>query len=185
NLPRSDQFKAKNVILVGLMPGPKEPKTDEINNYLEPMVDELIQLYCGVRIPTFESPAGEVICAALMMVACNIPAARKTSGFTAHNNTCACFKCNRHFTCLDSTNKVDFRGFKESEWCRHNCEENRLHAEEWKNTVTISERQHLKIDNGVQWSQLHHLGYFDLVRGTIIDPMHNLFLGTAKRMMDQ
>ncbi|OAD65439.1 hypothetical protein PHYBLDRAFT_102312, partial [Phycomyces blakesleeanus NRRL 1555(-)] len=176
NLPRSDRFKAENVILVGLMPSPEVPKTDEINNYLEPIVDELIQLYRGVRIPTFESPAGEMIRAALMMVACDIPAARNTSRFTAHNSTCACFKCNRHFTRLDSTSKIDFRGFKESEWCRRNCEENRLHAEEWKNAVTISERQHLEIKNGVRWSQLHCLGYFDLVRGTIIDPMHNLFL---------
>ncbi|OAD81252.1 hypothetical protein PHYBLDRAFT_72764 [Phycomyces blakesleeanus NRRL 1555(-)] len=197
------------------MPGPKEPKTDEINNYLEPMVDELIQLYCGIRILTFKSPAGEVIRAALMMVACDIPAARKTGGFTAHNSTCVCFKCNCHFTRLDSTNKVDFRGFcgiseciycltsvgvtimtsshksalglptklapyrsdtvylallhypnmnmllyvinptseyldhhrfKESEWCHCNYEENRLHAEEWKSTVIISERQHLEIE---------------------------------------
>ncbi|OAD68440.1 hypothetical protein PHYBLDRAFT_102322, partial [Phycomyces blakesleeanus NRRL 1555(-)] len=166
NLPQSDQFKAENIILIEHMPGPKESKTDEINNYLEPMVDELIQLYCGIRIPTFKSPAGEVIRAALMMVACNIPAARKTSRFT----------CNRHFTCLDSTNKVDFCGLKESEWCHRNCEKNRLHAEEWKNAVTISERQHLEIKNDVRWSQLHRLGYFDLVCGTIIDLMHNLFL---------
>ncbi|OAD67065.1 hypothetical protein PHYBLDRAFT_166755 [Phycomyces blakesleeanus NRRL 1555(-)] len=34
-------------------------------------------------------------------------------------------------------------------------------------------------------SVLHRLGYLDLVRGTIIDPMHNLFLGTPKRLMDR
>ncbi|OAD68816.1 C2H2-type zinc finger transcription factor [Phycomyces blakesleeanus NRRL 1555(-)] len=40
--------------------------------------------------------------------------------------------------------------------------------------------------NSIQRSlQLHCLGYFDLVRGTIIDPMHNLFLGTPKRMMER
>ncbi|OAD78423.1 hypothetical protein PHYBLDRAFT_140508 [Phycomyces blakesleeanus NRRL 1555(-)] len=83
NLPFSGWFKAENIILVGLLPGPKEPKTDEINNYLEPMVDEFVQLHRGVRVPAFEFPAGEVIRAALMMVACNIPAVRKTSGFTA------------------------------------------------------------------------------------------------------
>ncbi|OAD67131.1 hypothetical protein PHYBLDRAFT_174515 [Phycomyces blakesleeanus NRRL 1555(-)] len=32
---------------------------------------------------------------------------------------------------------------------------------------------------------LYRLGYFDLVCGTIIDPMHNLFLGTAKRMIEK
>ncbi|OAD65566.1 hypothetical protein PHYBLDRAFT_142968 [Phycomyces blakesleeanus NRRL 1555(-)] len=137
NLPCSNQLKAENLILIKFISAPKKSKTDKIKNYLELIVDELIQLYCGVRIPTFVSPTDQVICAALMIVACNIPAARKTSGFTAHDSTCACFKCNHHFTHLDSTKK------------------------------------------------LYCLGYFDLVCGTIIDPMHNLFLGTAKRMMDQ
>ncbi|OAD65482.1 C2H2-type zinc finger transcription factor [Phycomyces blakesleeanus NRRL 1555(-)] len=40
--------------------------------------------------------------------------------------------------------------------------------------------------NSIQRSlQLYRLGYFDLVRGMIIDPMHNLFLGTPKRMMER
>ncbi|OAD65662.1 hypothetical protein PHYBLDRAFT_175843 [Phycomyces blakesleeanus NRRL 1555(-)] len=41
------------------------------------------------------------------------------------------------------------------------------------------------VENGVRWSELHRLQYFDVVRCTIIDPMHNLFLGTAKRMMEK
>ncbi|OAD70958.1 hypothetical protein PHYBLDRAFT_102311, partial [Phycomyces blakesleeanus NRRL 1555(-)] len=176
NVPHNGRFKPENVIFVGLMPDPKEPKTNKINNHIEPIVDELIQLYHGIRMPTIEFPVGEVIRAALMMVACDIPAVRNTSGFTTLNSSCASFKRNRHFTRLDSTNKVDFRGFKESEWCRRSCEYNRLHAEEWKNGVTLSERQHLGIENGVRWSQLHRLGYFDLVRGTIIDPAHSLLL---------
>ncbi|OAD72668.1 hypothetical protein PHYBLDRAFT_113343, partial [Phycomyces blakesleeanus NRRL 1555(-)] len=49
---------------------------------------------------------------------------------------------------------------------------------------TPSERHQLEVENGVQWSQLHRLGYFDLVHGMIIDPMHNLFLETPKGMMD-
>ncbi|OAD69934.1 hypothetical protein PHYBLDRAFT_171957 [Phycomyces blakesleeanus NRRL 1555(-)] len=34
-------------------------------------------------------------------------------------------------------------------------------------------------------SELHRLSYFEPVRSTIIDPMHNHFLGTAKRMVDK
>ena len=43
NLPRSVRFKRENVILIGILPGPCEPKHD-INPYLEPMVDELSDL---------------------------------------------------------------------------------------------------------------------------------------------
>lgn len=35
----------------------------------------------------------------------------------------------------------------------------------------------------MRYSVLLELNYFDPVRMTIIDPMHNLFLGTAKRML--
>ena len=35
---------------------------------------------------------------------------------------------------------------------------------------------------GARYSELLRLPYFDCIRFTIVDPMHNLFLGTAKRM---
>ncbi|OAD67046.1 hypothetical protein PHYBLDRAFT_102313, partial [Phycomyces blakesleeanus NRRL 1555(-)] len=171
NLPQEERFKPENVILVGLMPGSKEPKTKEINHYLKSIVDELLQLFMGITIPTFKCPAGVNIHAALHMVACDIPTTRKTSRFTTHNSTCACPRCVRQFTRLPSTNQADFSGFDYLTGL-----ENRLHAEEWKSTSTPSEWHQLEIENGVRWSQLHHLGYFDLVRRTIIDPIHNLFL---------
>ncbi|OAD72711.1 hypothetical protein PHYBLDRAFT_102363, partial [Phycomyces blakesleeanus NRRL 1555(-)] len=171
------RFKPENIILVGLMPGPKEPKTDEINSYLEPLVDGLKQLYVGMQIPTHEFPNSVSVCAALLMVACDIQATRKTSGFTVHNSTCACYRCSWQFTRLGSSNQVDFRGFNYSCWNIRSSAESRLHAEERKNASTLSERHQLEVKNGVQWLQLQRLGYFDLVCGTIIDPMHNLFLG--------
>ncbi|OAD75582.1 hypothetical protein PHYBLDRAFT_143828 [Phycomyces blakesleeanus NRRL 1555(-)] len=110
------------------------------------------------------------------MVACDIPTARKTSGFTAHNSTCACPKCVRQFTRLPNTNQIDSSGFDYLTWKIRSGLENRLHAEEWKSSSTPSGRHPVEIENCVRWSQLHRLGYFDLVHGTILDPMHNLFL---------
>ena len=43
NLPRMMRFKPENIIVVGTIPGPREPKLT-INTYLQPMVDELITL---------------------------------------------------------------------------------------------------------------------------------------------
>ena len=37
---------------------------------------------------------------------------------------------------------------------------------------------------GVQYSELHRLPYFDCVRFTVVDHMHNLFLGTAKHVVE-
>lgn len=43
NLPRTERYQVKNLILVGIIPGPKEPK--DVNPYLKPLVDELTKLY--------------------------------------------------------------------------------------------------------------------------------------------
>ena len=40
NLPRHERFKEENVILVGILPGPKEPHFT-INSFLSPLVEEL------------------------------------------------------------------------------------------------------------------------------------------------
>ena len=37
--------------------------------------------------------------------------------------------------------------------------------------------------HGARFSVLQELGYFDCIRFLVIDPMHNLYLGTAKNMM--
>ena len=47
NLPRSERYKWENMILVGLIPGPKEPNYS-INSYLYPLVQELQQFWSGV-----------------------------------------------------------------------------------------------------------------------------------------
>ncbi|OAD80245.1 hypothetical protein PHYBLDRAFT_140249 [Phycomyces blakesleeanus NRRL 1555(-)] len=121
NLPCEERFKLENVIL----------------------------LFTGITIPTFECPAGVNVRAALHIVACDIPTARKTSGFTTHNSTCACPRCVRQFTRLSSTNQVDFSGFDYLTWKIHSGLENRLHAEEWKSASTPSERHQLEIKNGI------------------------------------
>ena len=40
NLPRTERFKPENVMLLGIFPGPNEPKLN-INSYLRPLVMEL------------------------------------------------------------------------------------------------------------------------------------------------
>ena len=40
NLPRSIRYKDENVLIVGVIPGPKEPSL-HVNSYLGPLVHEL------------------------------------------------------------------------------------------------------------------------------------------------
>ena len=52
-----------------------------------------------------------------------------------------------------------------------------------KKCTTKSSIESLETAHGVKYSIITELSYFDPIRFTIIDPMHNLFLGTAKTVM--
>jgi hypothetical protein len=61
-----------NVILIGLMPGRKEAKLDKINNYLVPLVDDLLKLHNVVEVST-------KVYVALLLLTCDILACRKAA----------------------------------------------------------------------------------------------------------
>ena len=73
NLPRSERFKRQNIFLVGIIPGPNEPRLI-INSYLSPLVDELLILWeDGVKLRHSGSPLfPECFKAALLCVACDM-----------------------------------------------------------------------------------------------------------------
>ena len=44
-------------------------------------------------------------------------------------------------------------------------------------------RGRMPVEQGCRYSALLELQYFDLVRMLVINPMHNMMLGTGKRMI--
>ena len=54
--------------------------------------------------------------------------------------------------------------------------EHRRKSEEWKE-ASGPDREILLALHGTRWTELASLTYFDIVRQSIIDPMHNLLLG--------
>ncbi|OAD71071.1 hypothetical protein PHYBLDRAFT_115016, partial [Phycomyces blakesleeanus NRRL 1555(-)] len=55
----------------------------------------------------------------------------------------------------------------------------------WKNARNDNQQRIMERENDVHWSELHELVYFNAVECTIIDPIHNLFLGTTKYIMEK
>ncbi len=81
----------ENIILVGTIPGPREPKKN-INFYLRPLVDDLIKLYPGVNIANTNSVFKETsIRAILTCIMCDMPATRKVCGFFSYHARFGCF----------------------------------------------------------------------------------------------
>ena len=181
NLPRNERFLSENIILIGVIPGPNEPKLT-INAFLEPLVKELQHLWKGVVMKN-AGGAAVIVRAALSCVACDIPAARKVCGFVGHNARLACSKCLKVFETEVFGDKPDFSGFDRSQWVPRQNSSHRQHAFKHKVCNTLSDQKKIERDHGCRYSVLLELDYFDPIRMCVVDPMHNLLLGSAKHML--
>ena len=57
NLPRSERYKKRWTMVLGINPGPTEPKGN-INTFLSPIIEDLLSLWNGVYIgATSDMPA--------------------------------------------------------------------------------------------------------------------------------
>lgn len=54
---------------------------------------------------------------------------------------------------------------------------------DWKHANTLSKHHDIERQYGVRFTELLRLPYFNTVRFTVVDPMHNVSLGTSKLMI--
>ncbi|GET65259.1 uncharacterized protein LOC111113176 [Rhizophagus irregularis DAOM 181602=DAOM 197198] len=177
NLPRSERNKPENIIYLGFLPGPKEVGLDRINHYLAPIVDELLELWRGWRVPkTYHYPDGLDIKVALIVGSSDIPATRKLFG---HGSALMkCHRCEKRSVYSEEYRKNHYGGVHTYELS--NAESHRKHAYEWLQCNSKNSREDHFKEYGIRWSELLRLPYMDPIRFAVVDPMHCLFLGVAK-----
>ena len=181
NLPREERYTSDNILLIGVIPGPHEPKKT-MNTYLNPLVKELKDLWKGIIM---QSASGTplLVRSALICTACDIPASRKVSGFVGHSAYRACSRCLKQFPTEVFGQKPDFTGTERSSWPPRDIESHRQHSLEHKNCNTLTDQKKIERDYGCRYSVLLELPYYDIIKFCVIDPMHNLLLGTAKHIL--
>ena len=185
NLPRELRYKVENMIVVSIIPGPHEPKLN-INSFLNPLVEELQDLYNGVVLPCSTGILKERhVKACIACLAADIPASRKICGFLGHNARLGCNKCYKEFLGENSSfeDRPNYGGFNREVWEPRTNSKHRESCEEIKAATNKTQLQKLESSHGVRYSSLLKLTYFDPVKFVIIDPMHNLMLGTSKHML--
>ena len=160
----------------------KEPKS--LNTFLAPIVDELKALWEGVKLTTSQSRIPLTYRGALLLASADLPAIRKLCGFKGHSAHRGCSKCFKYFPGTFNE-KTDYSGFDRDSWPPRHNSSHRVHAEMVRKASTQSKHEALATKYGVYYSCLLQLEYFDAVRFTVIDLMHNLFLGTAKHVFKQ
>ncbi|KAI0351849.1 hypothetical protein OH77DRAFT_1498274 [Trametes cingulata] len=147
-----------------------------MNHFLALVVDELLDLWDpGVYYTkTATSPHGRLVRAALIPLVADLLAARQLSGLGPHNHRqVLCSVCT---TSADNVENVDPSTFVPRDLVQH-----RAHAQEWLEAQTTLERELLFERTGVRYSELLRLDYWNPLLYTVIDTMHNLYLGVLQR----
>ncbi|MBW0554079.1 hypothetical protein O181_093794 [Austropuccinia psidii MF-1] len=93
NLPPKLCHKPAYSFVFGVIPGPNSPNTIMISNILKPLVDQLLVLKDGVKIPTFSQPQGINIYVQLLPLIGDLVTIHKTSGVASHSGTHFCPWC--------------------------------------------------------------------------------------------
>lgn len=163
------------------MPGPNEPK--RINPFLRPIVDELLQLWKGISICGKGVLSSYTVRAALLCFISDIPATRRVCGFPGFKATLGCSKCLKMFPCEGFGEPTDYSGFDRHDWVARTMSNHLKALEEIETATTLTEKTGLQKKYGAQYSELCRLPYFDIIKNHVIDPMHNMYLGTAKHMI--
>lgn len=105
---------------------------------------------------------------------------KQVSGFLSFAAKKGCSKCKKTFP-GEFGDKRDYSGFDTCE-SRTN-EEHRREVRETLEQTTMKDKQQVESRYGTRYTELLRLPYFDCVKFTIVDPMHNLFMGSAKHIM--
>ncbi|KAI9062655.1 hypothetical protein FKP32DRAFT_1612426 [Trametes sanguinea] len=160
--------------LAGVIPGPSKPSLDEINPYLGLLVDELLEFWTpGVKYScTAKHSSPHLVRAALLPLICDILAARQVAGMGSHSSKYFCSCCLLPLENIEDLNKAS--------WPRRTARTHRQYAEMWRDASSVDEREKIFAASGVRWSELLRLPYWDPINFTVIDSMHNLYLGLLK-----
>ncbi|KAI8989143.1 hypothetical protein BD414DRAFT_327419 [Trametes punicea] len=171
-LPADRRYKAENMYLAAIIPGPREPSLEALNYYLRPIIDALVVSWeRGVfHSRVAAEPDGCVSRSAIAAAVMDLVAARKTSQLAAHSAHIYCSVCS--CSVLNTRGRTDFES-----WTPRDPAEMRKHAENWRDAASKVERERIFQQHGVRWSELWRLPYWDPTRQLVVDSMHCIFEG--------
>jgi hypothetical protein len=145
----------------------------QINSLLQPLVGKLNRFSKGIWFDfSFCQPRGRYLKALIFPLIAELPALRKTAGFTSHNSKNFCSYC---LLTQKNINIIDPTKF-----------EPRTHESHlaqlfwWNQASTHAERKKISDEQGVRYSALNALPYWRPIKFCGIELMHSMILGNLK-----
>ncbi|KAI9445610.1 hypothetical protein F5148DRAFT_1278254 [Russula earlei] len=152
------------MFLVSIIPGPREPSLEQINHILAPLVYDLLCFWePGVFIRQTAHHFDGHLC----------QCGPNTCGFASHAFLHFCSFCKLPLHEIDN---LDANSWPIRTWAEH-----RQSACAWKDATSHAARLRLYCQNGIRWSKLLRLPYWDPTTFVVLDCMHSLLLGNLQR----
>jgi hypothetical protein len=172
SLPLSIRYKPENLYLAGIIPGPREPSVEELNQYLAPLIDDAtVSWDRGVHYQrTALSNSPHTVRYAIVCEVCDLVGARRLAGFMQAKSRHYCSVCRCHG--YSTVGRFDYE-----DWVKKDVHDLRHWAEQWRDATTVKDRETIFTTHGVQWSELWRLPYYDPTRQLTVDSMHCIFEG--------
>ncbi|OCH84866.1 hypothetical protein OBBRIDRAFT_698606, partial [Obba rivulosa] len=121
---------------------------------------------------TASYPAGRNVRAAIIPLVADLVAARQVAGMASHSAEHFCSAC---YLKLEDISNLD-----KTTWPTRDTHTHRVNAEQWRDAQSFAKQETIFKETGIRWSELLRLPYWDPIRFTVIDSMHNLYLGLLK-----
>ena len=170
NLPPHSRHKTENFYHAGVVPGPGKPSNEQMNHFTQLIVDEFAPLYDhGVRYSkTAKYPEGRACKCIIAILVTDALAARQLAGFHSVTSYHPCSFCLITIHDLETLTRP---------WLERDPIRHREYAERWKSALTLADRKEIEETHHIRWSPLLELRYWIPSLSTVIDSMHNLYLG--------
>ena len=149
NLDIEIRYKPENMYLAGVIPGPTEPHLEELNHYLRPLVNDMVDSWeRGIYFSrTACHPKGRDSNSAIAAAVCDLLGARKTAQLSALTSHHYCSHCQCYHK--DTLGNMDV-----GSWVLRDVEEMKAYARLWREASSQAEQDHLIARHGVCDSEL-------------------------------
>ena len=177
NLPLSIRFLPENTFVVGMTPAPHAPTVWTISHILDSVQSMIMEFDLpGKILPTYRHPLnGIAVAARIIPLLADLQAIRKVAGYLSHSARLFCTFCKSP---SDNIEDLDYQ-----RWEMRQGREVRAQAEEWRDLVTITEKESRARETGVRWTPLHNMPYWNPVKHVLLGFMHNFLEGVLQHQL--
>jgi hypothetical protein len=131
-----------------------------------------MQAWLGIKFSrTWLQADGCVVKAAILLVICDMLAARQATGFPSATSTNFCTLCNLQIQSIQSLH-----------WSRRDWEMLKEKSKLWKAARSQKERNSIWKESQIRWSSLNDLPYWNPVECCVAEAMHFDLLNNIQRM---